>query len=53
LDKDVTIVEQHLEGPVNKSVIQEFVEQEAMAQQQIEAARAKLEAFEAKLPRLE
>jgi hypothetical protein len=34
---------------VNDAVIQEFVEQEVIAQQQVEAAQAKLEAFEAEL----
>jgi hypothetical protein len=53
LEQVVTSVEQCLEGPVNEAVIQEFVEQEALAQQQVEAARAKLEAFEAELPRPE
>jgi hypothetical protein len=38
---------------VNEAVIQEFAEQEVVAQQQVEAARAKLEAFEAELPRSE
>jgi hypothetical protein len=33
----------------NDFVIQEFIEQEVVAQQQVEAARAKLEAFEAEL----
>jgi hypothetical protein len=42
----VATVEQHLEGPVTEQVIQEFVKQEALAKQQVEAARAKLEAFE-------
>jgi hypothetical protein len=53
LEQVVIVVEQHLEGPVNEAVIQEFTEQEALAQQQVEAARAKLEAFEAQLPRPE
>jgi hypothetical protein len=53
LEQVVTSVEQHLEGPVNEAVIQEFIEQEALAKQQVEAARAKLEAFEAELPRPE
>jgi hypothetical protein len=52
-NKSVTAVEQCLEGPVNEAVIQEFIEQEALAQQQVEAARAKLEDFEAELPRSE
>jgi hypothetical protein len=34
---------------VNEAVLQEFTEQEALAQQQVEAARAKLEDFEAEL----
>jgi hypothetical protein len=38
---------------VNEAVIQEFIEQEAIAQQQVEAAGAKLEAFEAELVRSE
>jgi hypothetical protein len=49
----VMIVEQPLEGLVTEQVIQEFTEQEALAKQQVEAARAKLEAFEAALPRSE
>jgi hypothetical protein len=53
LEQVVTSVEQCLEGPVNEAVIQEFIEQEALAKQQVEAARAKLEAFEAELPRSE
>ena len=51
LEKFVTAAEQHLEGPVNEVVIQEFVEQEAVAQQQVEAARATLKDFEAELVR--
>jgi chromosome segregation ATPase len=53
LEKVVNAAEQCLEGPVNDAVIQEFTEQEVVAQQQVEAARAKLEAFEAELIRLE
>jgi hypothetical protein len=53
LEQVVTAAEQRLEGPVNEAVIQEFTEQEAVAQQQVEAARAKLEAFEAELVRSE
>jgi hypothetical protein len=53
LEQVVTAVEQCLEGPVNEAVIQEFTEQEALAHQQVEAARAKLKTFEAELPRLE
>jgi hypothetical protein len=53
LEQVVTAAEQCLEGPVNEVVIQEFTAQEVMAQQQVEAARAKLKAFEAELPRSE
>jgi hypothetical protein len=53
LEQVVTTAEQRLEGPINDAVIQEFIEQEAIAQQQVEAARAKLEAFEAELVRSE
>jgi hypothetical protein len=48
----VTVV-QRMQGPVTEQVLQEFIEQESLAKQQVEAARAKLEAFEAKLPRSE
>jgi hypothetical protein len=53
LEQIVTTFEQRLEGPVNEVVIQEFVMQEALLQQWVEAARAKIEAFEAELPRPE
>jgi chromosome segregation ATPase len=53
LEQVVIAAEQCLEGPVNDAVIQEFTEQEVVAQQQVEAARAKLEAFEAELVRPE
>jgi hypothetical protein len=53
LEQVVNAAEQCLEGPVNDVVIQEFTEQEVVAQQQVEAARAKLEAFEAELVRPE
>jgi hypothetical protein len=36
---------------MNEEVIQEFVKQEALVQQQVEADRTKLEAFKAELPR--
>jgi hypothetical protein len=39
LEQVVTTAEQRLEGPINEAVIQEFTEQEAMAQQQVEAAQ--------------
>jgi chromosome segregation ATPase len=38
LEQVVTAAEQCLEGPVNDAVIQEFVEQEVVAQQQVQAA---------------
>jgi hypothetical protein len=53
LEKVATTAEQRLEGPINDAVIQAFTEQEVVAQQQVEAARAKLEAFEAELVRPE
>jgi hypothetical protein len=53
LEQVVTTTEQRLEGPINDAVIQEFVEQEVVAQQQVEAARAKLEVFEEELVRPE
>jgi hypothetical protein len=53
LEQVVTIAEQHLEGPINEAVIQEFTYQEIMEQQQVEAARAKLNDFEAELVRSE
>jgi hypothetical protein len=53
LDQVVVTVEQCLEGPVIEKMIQEFVEQDAQAKQQVEEDRANLEAFEATLPRYE
>jgi hypothetical protein len=53
LDQVVATVEQCLEGPFIEKMIQEFVEQEAQVKKQVEAARAKLEAFEVALPRSE
>jgi hypothetical protein len=53
LDQVVVTVEQRLEGHVTKKLIQEFVEKEAQAKQQVEVAQDKLEAFEAALPRSE
>jgi hypothetical protein len=53
LEQVVITTEQCLEGPVNDAVIQEFTEQEVIAQQQVEEARAKFEAFEAELVRSE
>jgi hypothetical protein len=53
LEGVVTLVEKCLEGPVNEVVIQEFIEQEALVKQQVEATQAKLKAFEAELPRPE
>ena len=51
LEHVVTIVEQCLEVHVTEKLIQEFIEQEAPAKKQVEEARAKLETFEALLPR--
>jgi hypothetical protein len=45
--------EQCLAGLVNDAVIHEFIEQEAIAKNQVEAARANLEMFKAELLRLE
>jgi hypothetical protein len=42
LDQLVVIVEQCLKGPVIEQVIQKFIEQEALAKNQVEASRAKL-----------
>ena len=53
MEQVVATVEQRLEGPVNEVVIQEFTEQEALALQQVEASQAKIEAFEAEIPRPE
>jgi hypothetical protein len=53
LDQIILTIEQCLEGSVNDAVIQDVTEQEATKKQQVEAARAKLEAFEAKLIRPE
>lgn len=49
LEQVVITSEQRLEGLVNDALIQEFTKQEVVALQQVEATRAKLEAFEAKL----
>jgi hypothetical protein len=53
LEQVVTAAEPRLEGPINEEVIQEFVEQKVVAQQQVEVAQAKLETFEAEIPRSE
>jgi hypothetical protein len=47
LDQLVATVAQRQEGPVTEKVIHEFVEQEALAKQKVEANRAKIKAFEA------
>jgi hypothetical protein len=49
LEQVFITIEQCLEGLVNDAVIQEFTKQEVVALQQVEVARANLEAFEAKL----
>jgi hypothetical protein len=53
LEQVVTAAKQHLEGPVNDAVIQEFTEQEATTKHQFKGARAKIEAFEVELIRPE
>jgi paraquat-inducible protein B len=53
LEQLVATVQQCLEGSVTQQVIQEFTKQEALVKQQVEAARAKIKAFEAVLPRSE
>jgi hypothetical protein len=53
LEQVVVTVEKQLEGPISEVVVQEFTEQEAVVQRQVEAARSKLKTFEAKLRRPE
>jgi hypothetical protein len=53
LEQVITTTEHRLEGPLKEAVIQELIEQEVVAKQQVEAARAKLEDFEVELPRSE
>jgi hypothetical protein len=53
LDQVVVTVAQCLEGPVTMQMIQEFTEQEAQQSNKSRYLRAKLEAFEAVLPRSE
>jgi hypothetical protein len=53
LEQVVSAIEQCLEGPINDALIQEFVEQEAIAQPQVEVAQAKLKAFKEKFIRPE
>jgi hypothetical protein len=38
IEKVIITAEQRLEGPVNEAVIQEFIEKEAVEQQQVEVA---------------
>ena len=38
LDQVVVTVKQQLEGPISEAIVQEFVEQEEIAQRQVEAA---------------
>jgi hypothetical protein len=38
LEQVITAAEHRLEGPVNEAVIQEFIEQEVVAQQQVKAS---------------
>jgi cell division protein FtsL len=53
LEQVVITAEQHLEGLLNDTVIQELTEQEVVTLQQVKAARAKLEAFKVELNRPE
>jgi hypothetical protein len=53
LDQVVATVEKHLEEPVTKQMVQELVEQEAQAKQQVEATRVNIEAFKETFPRPE
>jgi hypothetical protein len=53
LEQVVIVVQLFLEGDINKVVIQDFIEQEALVKKHVEKARAKLEAFEVDLPRSE
>ena len=53
LEQVFITTKQCLEGSLNDTVIQEFTQQEVVALQQVEVARAKLEAFEAELIRPE
>jgi hypothetical protein len=46
-------MEKFLEGPVTEQVIQEYIEQEALAKHQVEATRYNLEAFKVVFPILE
>ena len=45
IEQVVITAKQHMEGPVNDAVIQEFTTQEVVTLQQVEVTRAKLEAF--------
>jgi hypothetical protein len=47
------MVEQRLEGPITEKVIQYFTKKEVLEKHRVEADRAKLDAFEATLPRSE
>jgi hypothetical protein len=38
IDQVVAAVEQHLEGPLTEKIVQELIEQEAKARQQVEEA---------------
>jgi uncharacterized protein YhaN len=51
LEKVVPTGEQRLEGPVKDEVIQDFTEQEAVAQQQVQSISSHIEDFEAELPK--
>jgi hypothetical protein len=53
LEQVINLAQQCLEGSMTVSLIQEFVKQEAVAMQQVEAAQAKLKAFKVELIRPE
>jgi hypothetical protein len=53
IEQVIITAEQCLEGLLNDIVIQKFTEKEVVALQQVEVARAKIEAFEVELIRPE
>ena len=53
MEQVMNSAQQCLEGSINVTLIQEFIELEAVSMQQVEEARAKLEAFKVELIRPE
>jgi hypothetical protein len=53
LERVIITVEQHLEGPVNDTIIQDFTEKEATTKRQVKVARANIKVFEEKFLRQE